>query len=68
MVSNFSCEKCGAICSDSPKGYVTGCEHYPVDISGNICIGKNCNSIDGKNHSAECLAEFEKSFNYKGVG
>jgi gamma-glutamylcyclotransferase (GGCT)/AIG2-like uncharacterized protein YtfP len=30
-MSNFQCEKCGIICYDSPKGYVTGCEHYPLD-------------------------------------
>lgn len=31
-MSNFACEKCGAICHDSEHGYVTGCEHYPPDI------------------------------------
>lgn len=31
-MSNFACEKCGAICYDTPVGYVTGCEHYPADI------------------------------------
>jgi|GEM_PF-1441667 len=30
-MSNFICEKCGAICQDTPKGYVTGCSHYPPD-------------------------------------
>lgn len=30
-MSSFACEKCGAIISDSPKGYVTGCEHYPKE-------------------------------------
>ena len=30
-MSNFACEKCGAICYDTPIGYVTGCEHYPAD-------------------------------------
>ena len=33
-MSNFHCEICGAICGDSEKGYVTGCEHYPPDIVG----------------------------------
>ena len=31
-MSNFNCEHCGAACIDSPRGYVTGCEHYPADI------------------------------------
>ena len=30
-MSNFTCEKCGAIHSDTEHGYVTGCEHYPAD-------------------------------------
>ena len=30
------------------------------------CKGENCNSINGKSHSLECLAEFDKSFNYRG--
>lgn len=29
-MSNFVCEICGAACIDSPEGYVTGCEHYPL--------------------------------------
>jgi hypothetical protein len=31
-MSNFACDKCGAICCDSPAGYTTGCEHYPPDL------------------------------------
>ena len=31
-MSNFKCPECGAVCIDSPNGYVTGCEHYPVDV------------------------------------
>jgi hypothetical protein len=31
-MSNFACQHCGAICSDTPRGYVTGCVHYPPDI------------------------------------
>lgn len=30
-MSNFICDKCGKSCIDSPKGYVSGCEHYPAD-------------------------------------
>ena len=31
MVANFICEKCGAYCWDTPRGYITGCEHHPPD-------------------------------------
>ena len=30
-MSSFYCDKCGAIVSDTPGGYVTGCEHYPQE-------------------------------------
>lgn len=30
-MSNFICEHCGTECLDTQEGYVTGCEHYPVD-------------------------------------
>jgi len=30
-MSNFICEKCGVYCMDTPRGYVSGCEHYPPD-------------------------------------
>jgi hypothetical protein len=30
-MSNFYCEVCGAVISDSERGYVTGCEHYPLE-------------------------------------
>lgn len=29
-MSNFTCEHCASPVLDSPKGYVTGCEHYPI--------------------------------------
>ncbi len=29
-MSNFICEKCGVAILDSPRGYITGCEHYPI--------------------------------------
>jgi hypothetical protein len=29
-MSNFACEHCGANICDSLRGYVTGCEHYPM--------------------------------------
>ena len=30
-MSSFMCEKCRTIISDSPTGYTTECEHYPLD-------------------------------------
>ena len=32
-MSNFKCEICGSSVIDSPNGYTTGCEHYPIDTS-----------------------------------
>ena len=29
-MSSYYCEHCGAAIIDSPKGYVTGCEHWPM--------------------------------------
>ena len=30
-MSSFACARCGLICSDDgPRGYISGCEHYPV--------------------------------------
>lgn len=31
-MSSFHCEHCGAACHDTPRGYVTGCEHYPPTV------------------------------------
>lgn len=30
-MSSFNCETCHAMCTDTECGYVTGCEHYPVN-------------------------------------
>lgn len=30
-MSTFTCPKCGATIEDSPSGYLTGCEHYPIE-------------------------------------
>ena len=30
-MSSFSCAKCQAVCTDTDFGYVTGCDHHPVD-------------------------------------
>lgn len=30
-MSHFRCEHCGAACTDTPRGYITGCEHYPAE-------------------------------------
>lgn len=38
-MSNFSCEHCGAVVSDTAAGYVTGCEHYPIEKRGLAKVG-----------------------------
>ena len=30
-MSHFICEHCGAHIIDSPKGYLSGCRHYPME-------------------------------------
>lgn len=32
-MSSFKCEKCNEVCHDTPRGYVTGCKHYPPDVA-----------------------------------
>ena len=29
-MSSFACQECGQVISDTPNGYVTGCEHWPL--------------------------------------
>ena len=31
-MSSFYCEWCNAEIVDTPQGYVTECEHYPLDL------------------------------------
>lgn len=31
-MSSFNCEKCGTPIIDTPRGYITECEHYPLDL------------------------------------
>lgn len=33
-MSNFACEHCGSVISDTNGGYVTGCSHYPLEGHG----------------------------------
>lgn len=50
-MSNFSCEKCGATCSDTKQGYITGCEHYPPDIQKYSVINdKKCHCGEPARH------------------
>ena len=34
MMSSFSCPHCKASLIDTPIGYITECEHYPLDKGG----------------------------------
>jgi hypothetical protein len=40
-MSSFICEFCGKEIIDSPKGYITECEHYPK--GGNLVYKKEEN-------------------------
>lgn len=41
-MSNFNCEQCGTAIIDSPAGYVTGCEHYPIECNSKCEPGELC--------------------------
>lgn len=58
-MSNFFCEACGAYCEDTPRGYVTGCEHYPPDLFKCLHCGfESGNRIrpNGFHHCLDCGA------------
>lgn len=44
-MSNFTCEQCGAICYDSPSGYTSGCEHYPLDAPLDFTHGEPLENV-----------------------
>ena len=45
-MSSFYCEKCGTNIIDTPSGYITGCEHYPLDIECKyLTCGWMCGNI-----------------------
>ena len=35
----FVCDICGAFILDSPRGYLTGCKHWPLDLDFFTCRG-----------------------------
>jgi len=56
-LSSFYCPECGAVCLDTEKGYMTGCEHYPPDIvihdQQNMADKQVCESIMSDNLSVD---------------
>lgn len=32
-MSTFTCEICDALCVDTPRGYISGCDHYPPGVT-----------------------------------
>ena len=48
-MSSFICEKCGAEILDTPDGYITECEHYPMEIC----------SVDNPTETKETTSEWE---------
>ncbi len=37
-MSSFDCPQCGARLVDTPYGYVTGCDHYPVETDRDYAL------------------------------
>jgi len=54
-VSNFACEQCGAVISDSPTGYVTGCQHWPQERLENLTERAAIMEFDGGLTRAQAL-------------
>lgn len=48
-MSNFHCKHCGTAIVDTPNGYITGCEHYPIEQVKRI---PSCNNPKGHFWSA----------------
>jgi hypothetical protein len=51
-MSSFYCDKCGALCSDTEHGYVSGCKHYPIDITMDE-YNKKMSQIIAKNYDID---------------
>ena len=62
-MSSFLCEKCGKAIIDTPNGYVTRCEHYPLEIElkGNLIY-----PLRGKNEKKKKVKTKKK--NQKNIG
>lgn len=45
-MSNFICNECGELILDSPTGYITECEHWPLD-SHPIASDNGCTKCGG---------------------
>lgn len=57
-MSNFICDKCGTECVDSPRGYVTGCEHYPADVR-EIPEAEKQQIINAINAAIDAITQYE---------
>lgn len=58
-MSSFFCPHCAAPITDSPRGYVTGCEHYPVERKSVFTCpscGHQRNSHYHRKRQRECAA------------
>ncbi len=55
-MSHFMCEICGTVITDSEYGYVTGCDHYPMDNPGLAEIKK----MEYLRSKAPCLARLDE--------
>lgn len=45
-MSSFLCEQCGAAILDSPHGYTTGCEHYPLEQRRKVSSSPYAKKLD----------------------
>ena len=55
-MSSFTCEHCGTDILDTPRGYITECEHYPFEELKPVPRNKRYSFLD-------VLAEFSRDKN-----
>ena len=53
-MSHFQCEHCGATITDTAHGFITGCEHYPIETR---------EQPQRRTHFLELLQEYQQQRN-----
>ena len=52
-MSNYKCAECGADIIDSPAGYITGCEHWPIE--------NNSTETEKEKNKSEGVKDYDES-------
>lgn len=60
-MSSFYCDKCGALIVDTPEGYVTGCEHYPLEFQEPVDVEVSDSSTQ---ESSIAIMQFKDEYRF----